>query len=142
MMELTLFEDQPDNRRFIEPFYTRAERQRRIQTSFASSDASAAQLNRMSRTENPQTSHDAAAKALPKVGTHKAIVLQAFKDRGDFGFTDEELIEYCDLKNDAARKRRVDLYNDGLVIKTDMKRITTSKCEAHVFKLAESQNND
>jgi hypothetical protein len=95
-----------------------------------------AQLKRMFRKNNPETSKQAAKKVLAKVGTQKYVVLQAFKERYPEGFTDEELIDYCDLRLDNARKRRVDLYNDGLVEKTSRTRTTTSGCEAIVWRLA------
>lgn len=94
------------------------------------------ELKRMYRADGPETSKAAAQKAFPKTGTQAHEVLEAFKAIGERGFTDEELIEYCTLKNDNARKRRVDLYNNGWIQKTSETRLTTSDCEATVWRLA------
>lgn len=95
-----------------------------------------ADLKRMFRKNNPETSKQAAKKVLAKVGTQKYVVLQAFKERFPQGFTDEELIDYCDLRLDNARKRRVDLYNDGIVENSGKTRLTSSGCQAIVWRLA------
>lgn len=91
-----------------------------------------AQLRRMYRKSNPETSKQAAKKV--KVGSQKHHVLEVFQQAYPKGFTDEELIEACYLKNDNARKRRVDLYNDGLVENTGLTRLTSSDCPAIVWR--------
>jgi hypothetical protein len=101
----------PQPGRFIEPNLTVNERR---------------QYKKMTRIQDNVTSIIAAKKALPKVKGHKKIVLDAFVERGNYGYTHEELGEQVPIRADTARKRTKDLVDAGYIEDSGVKRRVSS----------------
>jgi len=95
------------------------------------------QLKTMARSSDPITSYNAAQNALKNVKGHKAIVLAAFKVRGEYGFTHEELGEAVPIRSDTARKRCRDLVDLGLVEDSGLKRVVSSGNQSIVWQITE-----
>lgn len=83
-------------------------------------------LKKMSRVEDNVTSIIAAKMALPKIKGHKKIVLDAFIERGNYGYTHEELGERVPIRADTARKRTKDLVDAGFIEDSGNKRKVSS----------------
>lgn len=81
---------------------------------------------KMSRVEDNVTSIIAAKMALPKIKGHKKIVLDAFIERGNYGYTHEELGEHVPIRADTARKRTKDLVDAGFIEDSGNKRKVSS----------------
>jgi len=114
-----LFQDKPEPGRFIEPNLTANERR---------------QYKKMTRIEDNVTSILAAKRALPAIKGHKRIVLDAFVERGNYGYTHEELGNDVPIRADTARKRTKDLVDAGYIEDTGNKREVSSGNQAIIWK--------
>lgn len=109
----------PTPGRFIEPNLSANERH---------------QYKKMTRIQDNVTSILAAKAALPKIKGHKKIVLNAYIERGNYGFTHEELGERVPIRSDTARKRSKDLVDAGYVEDSGTKRKVSSGNMSIVWK--------
>jgi hypothetical protein len=78
--------------------------------------------NQVSRTTDPQTSHDAAAARRPEIGSHRRRLLIWFAAAGDAGLTADEAADKADLLHVGYWKRVSDLKNQRYIRATGEKR--------------------
>ena len=85
---------------------------------------------------DPQTSRDAATRDLPRKGTQRARVLDAFREVGPQGATDYEMGERLGLFRWVAGTRRGELIGDGWpIVDTGVRRPTDTASNAIVWAL-------
>lgn len=97
------------------------------------------QKRRMSHKKDPETSKQAAASALMKAESQKALVYQALAAVYPDGYTDEQLGQVIGTKDRAsgniAGKRRFDLKDEGLVEDSGQRRQTSTRSMATVWRI-------
>ena len=87
--------------------------------------------------QNVDTSIAAAdrIKKLPKTKSSEAALLKWLTERGGFGATDDEIKEYFGWDGDYERPRRWSLVKQGLVYKSNLRRMTKDGNPAVVWKV-------
>lgn len=70
----------------------------------------------MTGRDHPQTSFDAAGRALPKSGTQRRAVYQYIVWSGWHGVSDDDLAEGLSLSPNSVRPRRKELQQAGLIV--------------------------
>ena len=88
----------------------------------------------MARTTDPDTSHDAAAQAVPRKHTDQQLVLRIHAHFPD-GLTDFELADIADRQQTSLGVRRAELRDMGLVERTDLRRPSPSGSPAIVWRI-------
>lgn len=74
-------------------------------------------LNTITGNAHPDTSHLAAARVLPRTGTQRRRVYEAIVAAGDRGMTDDEIAAGLSMSPNSVRPRRVELADDGFIVK-------------------------
>ena len=87
----------------------------------------------VARRSDPETSHQAAARARGKAETNRALALRTLQDAGTQGLTDFELAESTGIPQTSIGVRRHELVGMGLVVKTSRRRLSPSGCPAIVW---------
>lgn len=87
----------------------------------------------VARKSDPITSHQAAADAKQTAPTLRARCLAALRAAGDEGLTDFQLAAQVGSQQTSAGKRRGELVDAGLVVKTDRTRPAPSGSAAAVW---------
>ena len=82
---------------------------------------------------HPQTSYNAAMKALPNTGTKRRIVYDLILSKGDLGLCDHEIEIILNWTHQTASASRNSLMNDGWVINSGKTRLTPQKHPAIVW---------
>jgi hypothetical protein len=90
----------------------------------------------VARTTDPDTSHEAARRAVKLAPTLRARCLAELTRAGARGLTDFELADNVHSQQTSAGKRRHELYRAGLVVKSDERRPSPSGSPAIVWKVA------
>lgn len=86
------------------------------------------------RHDHPTTSHEAAERILPKLGTLRANVYLFIKSQGPYcGATDEEIQLRLAMNPSTQRPRRIELVEQGLVRNGGRTRLTRSGRNAIVW---------
>ena len=80
------------------------------------------------------TSAEAAERAEPRAGTHRAYVLNGLRAVGALGATDEEMQEGLEMDPSSQRPRRIELVRAGLIEDSGMTRKTLSGRKATVWR--------
>lgn len=86
---------------------------------------------------DPETSHGAARRNAVRSGSQRAIVLQAFAVAGQGGRTDFENEHLLGMKRPSPGNRRHELAEDGLVVKTGLRRKTDTGALAIVWRITD-----
>lgn len=100
---------------------------------------------RLARTTDPQTSHDAAERVLPKIGTVRAQVLWCFFQHGDL--TDQELMDrfrereqvwlkWKRASDSSIRTRRSELVRQGWLRDSGRTRLSVAGLKMTVWEMA------
>lgn len=87
------------------------------------------------RNGDPSTSHEAARRVTPKIGTWRAKVEAALKANPE-GLTDFELERMLGGRPQTVRTRRSELVDDGVVCDTGERRPTDSGSSAIVWAIS------
>lgn len=74
--------------------------------------------------DHPETSHEMAARVLPKTGTQRRLVYDLALSRGALGVTDDEIEVALDMLHQSASAARNSLMNDGWLADTGIRRNT------------------
>jgi hypothetical protein len=75
-----------------------------------------------------------AAAALPKTGTQRAKVLEAIRQAGPAGKTDQEIATLLGLAENSVWPRRLELADDGLIVDSGDRRGTSTGNPAIVWR--------
>jgi hypothetical protein len=87
---------------------------------------------------DPETAREAARRDLPRKGTQRARVLDAFRELGETGATDYELGRRLEMFRWVAGTRRGELIEDGwLIVDSGERRVTDTGSRAIVWRLSE-----
>ena len=83
--------------------------------------------------QHSETSRAAAEAIEPDVSTLRGKVFAFIRGRGTEGATDDEVQVALNMNPSTERPRRIELWNMGLVSRTDRTRPTRSSRQAHVW---------
>lgn len=95
------------------------------------------ELFTLSRTNDPQTSKDAAESIYPDLPQIQAQVFTLINKAEYYGLTDEELSAQWGTTGSTARSRRSELAEKGLVVPSDLTRTLRSGRKGQVWMTAE-----
>ncbi len=83
---------------------------------------------------HPETSHQAAMRARPTSGTQRKAVLDLLKNAYPDGYIDEEMVQILGMNPNSQRPRRGELVEDGWSIDSGLRRLTSYREEAIVWR--------
>lgn len=83
---------------------------------------------------HPETSHQAAMRARPTSGTQRKTVLDLLKNAYPDGYIDEEMVQILGMNPNSQRPRRVELVEDGWTVDSGLRRLTSYREEAIVWR--------
>lgn len=95
-------------------------------------------IHKQSRTSDPFTSHEAAQKAVPRMGSEKSIVLEIFQTYYPLNFICDEVEQLAQIAGawpGNASKRVSDLARDGYIEWTGKTRLTRANKQAKEWRL-------
>lgn len=87
------------------------------------------------RSSDPETSKLAADANKSERDIQRIRVHEFMKSVGEYGATDYEISQACKILRTSAGKRRLELQQAGLVIKTEMRRLTDTQSSACVWRV-------
>ncbi len=84
--------------------------------------------------KHPETSHQAAMRAHLRSGTQRKTVLNLLKNAHPDGYIDEQMVQILGMNPNSQRPRRVELVEDGWIIDSGLRRLTSYNEEAIVWQ--------
>ena len=90
------------------------------------------------RSTDPETSREAAEANAPRRNEQQQKVLRALARMGERGSTDHGLASFLGMPSNVVARRRKDLEEMGLVVRTTERRATVGGASGLVFKINEA----